>query len=151
MTASAATIQHSIGTSTRAIRQERQINKGHPKEKWSEITTAHEFFSIFFFFLFFLGLHLWHMEVPRLGVKSELQLPAYTTATATRGPSRVCNLYHSSRQCQILNPLGESRDRTRILMDTSWAPYRWVTMGTSINYFFMTGIWEKYLWRAVFF
>ena len=31
----------------------------------------------------FLGLHLWHMEVPRLGVKSELQLPAYTTATAT--------------------------------------------------------------------
>ena len=25
------------------------------------------------------------MEVPRLGVKSELQLPAYTTATATMG------------------------------------------------------------------
>jgi len=28
----------------------------------------------------FLGLH---MEVPRLGVESELQLPVYTTATAT--------------------------------------------------------------------
>ena len=27
-----------------------------------------------------LGLHLRHMEVPRLEVKSELQLPAYTTA-----------------------------------------------------------------------
>ena len=26
----------------------------------------------FFFFLVFLGLHLQHMEVPRLGVKSEL-------------------------------------------------------------------------------
>ena len=25
-----------------------------------------------FFCLFFLGLHLWHMELPRLGVKSEL-------------------------------------------------------------------------------
>ena len=36
----------------------------------------------FFFFFFFLGLHLWHTEVPRLGVKSELQLPAYVTATA---------------------------------------------------------------------
>ena len=30
--------------------------------------------SFFFFFAFFLGSHLWHMEVPRLGVKSELQL-----------------------------------------------------------------------------
>ena len=28
--------------------------------------------TLFFFFLFFLGPHLWHMEVPRLGVKSEL-------------------------------------------------------------------------------
>ena len=25
-----------------------------------------------FFFFFFLGRHLWHMEIPRLGVKSEL-------------------------------------------------------------------------------
>ena len=32
---------------------------------------------------FFLGPRLWHMEVPRLGVKSELQLLAYTTSTAT--------------------------------------------------------------------
>ena len=30
----------------------------------------------FFFFLVFLGPHLRHMEVPRLGVESELQLPA---------------------------------------------------------------------------
>ena len=36
------------------------------------------------FFICFLGLHLWHMEVPRLGVESELQLPAYTTATGTQ-------------------------------------------------------------------
>ena len=40
-------------------------------------------FSFFsFFFLVFLGPHLWQMEVPRLGVKSEPQLPAYTIATA---------------------------------------------------------------------
>ena len=52
-------------------------------------------------------------------VESELQLPAYTTATATRNPSLVCDIHHSSRQLQILNPLSKARDRTCILMDTS--------------------------------
>ena len=32
---------------------------------------------------FFLGPHPCHMEVHRLGVKSELQMPVYTTATVT--------------------------------------------------------------------
>ena len=45
-----------------------------------------------------LGLLSWHMEVPRLGVESELQLPAYITATAMPDPSCVCDLHHSSRQ-----------------------------------------------------
>ena len=43
----------------------------------------------------------------------------YATATATPDPSRICNLYHSSQQCWILNPLREARDRTHILMGTS--------------------------------
>ena len=30
-----------------------------------------------------------HMEVPRPGVKSELQLPTYTTATAMQGELRL--------------------------------------------------------------
>ena len=34
----------------------------------------------------FLGPHPQHMEVPRLEAKSELQLPAYATATATPDP-----------------------------------------------------------------
>ena len=42
-------------------------------------------FYLFIFFVF-LGPHLRHMEVPGLGVQSELQLPAYTAATATRDP-----------------------------------------------------------------
>ena len=50
------------------------------------------------------------MEVLRLGVESELQLPAYTTATATRAPSRVFNLHRSSEQCQIPDPLGEGQN-----------------------------------------
>jgi len=50
------------------------------------------------------------MEVPRLGVKLELQLPAYTTGAATQDLSHVCNLLHRSQQHQILNPLNEARD-----------------------------------------
>ena len=63
-----------------------------------------KFFSCFFFFCF-LGLHAQHMEVPRLGVELELQLQAYTIATATQGLSGICNLRQSSQQGQILNPL----------------------------------------------
>ena len=59
------------------------------------------------------------MEVSRLGVKLELQLRAYSTATATPDPSRICDLYLSSWQRQILNPLSEVRDPTRVLMDAS--------------------------------
>ena len=69
----------------------------------------------------FQGPLLWHVEVPRLGVESALQLLANTTATATPDPSRVFNPHRSSgqRQTQILNLLSEARDRTRILMDTN--------------------------------
>ena len=56
------------------------------------------------------------MEVPRLGDESELQLQAYTTDTAMWDLSHVCDLYHSSQQRQILNPLSEARDRTHNLM-----------------------------------
>ena len=40
---------------------------------------------LFIFLSFvFLGPHPWHMEVSRLGVKLELQQPAYATDTATQ-------------------------------------------------------------------
>ena len=77
----------------------------------------------------FLGLHPWHMEVPRLGVEWDLQLPVYTTATATRDPSCICNP-HSSRQHQIPDPLSEARDQTHILMDVSWVHFRCAPKGT---------------------
>ena len=63
------------------------------------------------------------MEVPRLGVELELQLPAYAKATATQDLSHVYNLHHSSQQCWILNPLGKAREGTCILVDTSWVHY----------------------------
>ena len=73
--------------------------------------------DLFFFFFFafcFLGWHLQHMEVPRPGGNSELQLPAIATATATPD----------------LNPLSKARDRTHILTDPSQVHYRWSTTGT---------------------
>ena len=72
------------------------------------------------FFLSFLGMHLWHMEVPSLGGELELWLPAYATATAMPDPSCFCDLHHSSWQCQILNPLSRARNWTQVLMDASW-------------------------------
>ena len=56
-------------------------------------------------YFFFSGLHLQHMEVPRLGAELEPQLQACTTTTAMWDPSCLCDLYHSSWQCQILDPL----------------------------------------------
>ena len=60
------------------------------------------------------------MEVPRLGVESELQLLTYTTATATQDRSHIRELQHSSRQHRILDLLIEARDQTRVLVDPSW-------------------------------
>ena len=61
-------------------------------------------------FFFSLGPHLWHMEVPRLGVEAEPQLPAYTTAIATQHSSHVCDLRFSMRPHWLLNPLSGARD-----------------------------------------
>ena len=73
-------------------------------------------FFLFFFFFCFVGPHWRHMQVPRLGIESELQRPTYARATDTPDPSRICNPHHSSRQHQIFNPLSAARDQTRNLM-----------------------------------
>ena len=59
------------------------------------------------------------MEVLSSGVEWELQLPVYTIATAMWDLSLICNLHHSSQQCQVRNPLSEARDGINSLMDTS--------------------------------
>ena len=69
-------------------------------------------FFFFFFFLVFLGPHPWHTEVPRLGTESEPQRLAYATDTATPDFSHICDLHHSSQQCQILNPRNKARDES---------------------------------------
>ena len=100
-------------------------------------------------FFFFLGLHLLHMEVPRLGVKSELQLPAHTIAT--QDLSYVCNLYHSSRQCQILSPLSEIRDRTHNLMVPSRICFCCAMMGTPVHESLDLGPDVQAGWQCLFY
>ena len=65
----------------------------------------------FFSFLFF-----WLFRVAPMAHGGSQPL---ATSTATPDPSCICNLYHSSGQRQILNPLIEARGQTCVLMDTS--------------------------------
>ena len=79
-------------------------------------------FPLYYLFIYF-SFYLRHIDVPGLGVESELQLPAYTTATATADLSSICDLHHSLGQRQILNSLIEARESNlhpHILTDNSW-------------------------------
>ena len=108
-------------------------------------TVSNKLSSLFLFF--FLGPHLWHMEIPWLGVESELHLQAYATATATPDPSQATcancaaacdnarSLTHwgkpgieatsSWRWCQVLNPLSHSRNSPTSLFSGSGLPICW--------------------------
>jgi len=93
-------------------------------------TWDHFILFILFYFICLLGLYPGPMEVLRLEVKLELQLPAYTTATATQDWSHIFDLHHSLRQRQILNHWA----RPGIEPTSSWMLVRfvncWVTTGT---------------------
>ena len=91
-------------------------------------------FLLPFCFFLFLGLHPRYIEVPRLRVESEPQLPAYTTATAMQDLSHVCDLHHISQQRQILKPLSEARDGTCNLTVPSRIRFHCATMGTPLEY-----------------
>ena len=84
------------------------------------------FAVLFYFISFYWGggvLHPQHVEAPRLGAESELQLPAYTTATATWDPSCDGDLYNSSWQRGIPDSLSKTRDQTT----SSWILVGFIT------------------------
>ena len=77
------------------------------------LTSLDEDYPTCFFCCFFsLQSHLQYMEVPRLGVALELQLPA------TPAPSLIFDRRCCLQQCQVLNPLSEAGNRTHILTET---------------------------------
>ena len=96
------------------------------------------FFLSFFFFWF---LHLQHMEVPRLGVELELQMQAYTTATAMRDPSHIWDLHCSSQQCQILNPWARPRMEPASSLILVGFVTHWAMTGTLI----CSAFWIQFL------
>ena len=79
----------------------------------------------------FLGPHLWHAKFPAWarGCRSCSCWPT-PQATAVRGLSRICDLRHSSWQRQILNPVSEARDGTRIFMDSGPFHYQRAIRGS---------------------
>ena len=95
----------------------------------------------------FLGLHPWHVEVPRLEVKLELRLPAYTTATATPDPSCICDLHGSPRQCQVLNPRIEPASSWILVEFVTTEPQQELhnTLFLSLS-FCRSGIWTQLIW-----
>ena len=72
-----------------------------------------------------------HMEIARLGVESELQLPAYSTATATQDPSCVSDLHQAHG-----NALSEVRDQTCNLMVPRRIRFCCAIMGIPSGFFF---------------
>ena len=63
------------------------------------------------------------MENPRLGLKSELQLPVYAIATATLDSGGLRSLSHISMQCRIFNP----PRKAEIKLTSSWILVRFIT------------------------
>ena len=80
--------------------QEIQISK-RQEIKLNYTPIIQQFFFFFFFLLFRATPEAYGSS--QAGVQWELHwMPSYTTATATRDLSRVCHLFHSSQQRQIL-------------------------------------------------
>ena len=59
-----------------------------------------------------------HIEVPRLGVKWDPQLPACATATAAPNRSCLSDLRCSLRQRGTFNPPSEAKGQTCVLIDS---------------------------------
>ena len=65
---------------------------------WLVATLSNNIYYYYYYFL--IGPHLQNMEGPRLGV--ELELQAFTPATAMWDLSSICNLHGSLKQCRSL-------------------------------------------------
>ena len=107
-----------------------------PNSYFLNITNSTSILCISWFsFFFFLGLHPRHMEIPKQRVEWELQLSAYTTATATRDLSCICDLHHSSQHARSLT-LNGARVWTHAPMDASQVRYHCAT-GNSLVFFYI--------------
>ena len=96
---------------------------------YSFITRCLEVYFLFSFFLFsFFRAVL--IAYGSSQARSQIGTVANGLHDSPINQSHICSLHHSSQQCWILNPLSKARDRTCVLMDTSWVCYHWAMTGT---------------------
>ena len=112
---------------------------------WSDKTLKHKllfscksclywvrYFTVFIYY--YIGLHLQHMEVPRLGAESELHLPVCVTATAMPDLGCICIPHRSLWNHQILNTGSLTHWISPGMKPILWILVgfltRWATMGT---------------------
>ena len=78
-----------------------------------------------FFFFFFVFFRATPMAYGISQARGQIRAAAAGLHQSHSGArsSRICNLHHSSRQHQILNPMSEARDRTHNLMVISQVRY----------------------------
>ena len=91
-------------------------------------------FLSFFLFFIFLEPHPRHMKVPRLGVTSELWLPAYTTAMQVWPVTYTKTYWNTRSLIHWARPGIKPASQTCILMDASQFRFCWAMMGTSQNF-----------------
>ena len=89
---------------------------------------------LFFVFFFSSGPHLWHMKVPRLGVKPELKLPNCTIAQQYQIQSMSATYTTAHSNTRSFNLLSKARDWIHILWVLAGFLICWATahcIGTS--------------------
>ena len=88
---------------------------------------------IFFFFGLYRAAPMAYEGSQARGSNQSCSPLTYTTATATPDLSCICDLYHSSQQYRIPNPLSEARDWTLNVMVPSWVCF---CCSTHCNFFY---------------
>ena len=106
----------------------------------------YKYSHIYIFFLFFLFEGCTHCIWRFRGQGSNRSCSCWPLWN----PNHICDLYHSSWQSWILNPLIEVRDQTRTLLDAPWVCNHWATTGTPDIYIYIfKRIWNlPYLGRG---
>ena len=107
-----STIHHSKSSPPHSLTNEPREGQRQSSEANMSLPKSSPFCLFFVFF----------MAAPATYGSSQprVQIGAAAMATATQDPSHICKLHHSSQQCWILNPQSKARDRTLLLMVTSW-------------------------------
>ena len=82
----------------------------------------------FFYFLFFLGLHLRHMEVPRLG--SNWSCSCRTTPQPQQRQIWATSATYTTAHGNARALINWARDRTCVLIDTCQICFCWAMKGT---------------------